>query len=94
MIALNEEEASWVVSVQGVVSQKIEKHTLNFKYKAWWTLSHYRLHLTTRGNVLNSIRAALISGFIAAYDFNVSEFLTQEIRDRVVGKEKLFLAYS
>lgn len=34
LIALNEEEAIWVVGGPGAASQKIENHTSNFKAKA------------------------------------------------------------
>lgn len=34
-IALNDENAMWVVGGLGVTSQKIEKHTLNFETKTW-----------------------------------------------------------
>lgn len=39
LIALNGEDEVWVGGGQGVASQKIEKHMLNFKAKVWWTLA-------------------------------------------------------
>lgn len=36
----------------------------------------------------------MIVGFITNYEFDVGEFLSQEMRYRVVGSEKLLLAYS
>lgn len=43
LIAINKEETLWEVGDSGVASNKIEKHTLDFKAKAWWTLAQHRL---------------------------------------------------
>ncbi|KAF3657687.1 hypothetical protein FXO38_13576 [Capsicum annuum] len=54
-IALNGENAVWVVGIPGVILQKIEKNTLNFKAKSWWTLARHRLCPTTGDNILSPV---------------------------------------
>lgn len=93
MIALNREEAIWVVNGLGVASQKIKKHTLNFKAKSWWILAQHRLCPTIGDNVLSPFRSALIVGFMYGYEFNLGEFLARQIRYRAMGREKLLLSY-
>lgn len=65
-----------VVGGLGVVSQKIKKSTFNFKGKAWRTLAQHRLCATIGDDVLRSIRAAMIAGFIVGYEFDMVEFLS------------------
>ncbi|KAF3640809.1 hypothetical protein FXO37_23313 [Capsicum annuum] len=92
-IASNGEDVVQVVGGLGVTSQKIKKNTLNFKAKAWWTLARHRLFPTTGDNILSPIRVAMIVRFMARYEFDVREFLAQEMGDRDVCREKLLLAY-
>lgn len=68
-----------MVGGPGVFLQKIEKYTLNFEAKAWWTLDRHRLCPTTGDNVLNPVYVALISGLMAVYEFGVGEFLARDI---------------
>lgn len=72
LISLNGKDIVWVVGGPGLVSQKIEKHTLNVKGKKWWML----VCPTTGDNVLSLVRTALITGFMDRYEFDVGEFLT------------------
>lgn len=43
--------------------------------------------------MLSPVRVAKKEWFIAGYEFNVVEFLAQEMRDWVIGGKKLLLAY-
>lgn len=84
LIAITGEEASWVVGGPRVKSYQIIKNTLNFKGKVWWTLSRHRLCPTTKDNVLSLVHTALTVGFIERYEFDISQFISRDIRDQVV----------
>lgn len=58
-----------------VVSNKLEKNTLNFMAKAWYKLARRRLCPTIGDNVLSLVCVALIRGFMARYEFDIREFL-------------------
>lgn len=84
--------AVWVVGGPGVTSQKFQKKTLNFDGKTWWTLYQPRICPTTANNVISLVWATMIAEFIAGHEFDVSDFLSQELRDQVVGGDKYILA--
>lgn len=92
-IALNGENVVWVSGGLGVKSQKIEKNALNFKAMAQWTLARCRLCPSTGDSVLSPVRVALIARFIASYEFDVRDFLAQEIIEQALGGKKSLLAY-
>lgn len=79
LIIMNEKDVVYEVGGPGVMSQKIEKHTLNFKAKAWWKLVRHRLCPTIEDNVLSPVHAILIASLMAEYEFDVREFLAREI---------------
>lgn len=43
--------------------------------------------------MLSRVRAAIIVELIASYEFDIGEFLAQEIRNQVVVSDKFLLAY-
>ncbi|KAF3666761.1 hypothetical protein FXO37_10360 [Capsicum annuum] len=91
-ITSNVQNVVWVVGGLGVVSQQIEKNTINFKGKALWTLAQHRLCSTIGDNVLSLVWTAMIAGFIDSYEFDVCEFLAQEWRNLAVGGVKSLFA--
>lgn len=70
-IAIHGENMTWIVGD----SQQINKGTLNFEDKAWWTLARYRLYPTIGDNVLILVQAAMIVSFTTSYEFDMGEFL-------------------
>lgn len=90
-MAINGEEVSYVTGGPGVNSQQIAKNSLNFKKKAWWTLAH--LCPTIGGNVLSPVHAALMAGLITGYEFDIAQFISWEICDRVVDTDKVILPF-
>lgn len=44
-------------------------------------------------NMLSLVWDASIVGFITGCEFDIGEFLAQEMRDQDIGGEKLLLAY-
>lgn len=68
-----------------MVSQKIEKNSINIEAKTLWTLSKPRLCPTTGNNVLIPVRDALIARLMVAYEYDMGKFLAREMIDRVVG---------
>lgn len=43
--------------------------------------------------MLSPVRAVLVLGAIAVYEFDVSQFISRELWDRAVRREKLVLAF-
>lgn len=72
MITKNNEETPWFVGGQVVGSIKIEKHTLNFEAKTYWTLARHKLCPTTRDNILSPVCATLVAKIMVGYVFDVS----------------------
>lgn len=94
LISVNREDEIWVVWGLIGASYKIEKYALNYEPKAWYTLIGQRLCPTTGDNLLIPVGALLISGLMAGYKFDMGEFLSWNIWDKAMGREKLLLAYS
>ncbi|KAF3625184.1 hypothetical protein FXO38_10420 [Capsicum annuum] len=88
-IAVHGEHETWIVGE----SQQIKWGTLNFEGKAWWILARHKLYPIIRDDVLSSVWAAMISNFIAVYEFDIGKFLDREIRDKAVEEQKVLRAY-
>lgn len=82
-----------MVGGPGANSQQIIKQNLSFEAKVWWTVIRYRLCPTTRENILSSIREALIEGLMVGYKFDMGQFISKEIQDRALGRERLVLVF-